>query len=42
MLLLGAQVNSEIEAVATQCHLASLPPEQRPPELAHAELKPAA
>lgn len=42
MLLLGAQVNSEIEAAATERQLASLPPEQRPPELAHAELKPAA
>jgi membrane protein len=42
MLLLGAQVNSEIEAVATEKHLVSLPPEQRPPELVHSELKPAA
>lgn len=42
MLLLGAQVNSEIEAVATEKHLASLPPEQRPPELVHSEMKPAA
>ena len=42
MLLLGAQVNSEIEAAATKAHLATLPPEQRPPELANAELKPAA
>ena len=42
MLLLGAQVNSEIEAVATQTQLASMPPEQRPAALAHAELKPAA
>ena len=42
MLLLGAQVNSEIEALATERQIASLPPEQRPASLANVQLTPAA
>ena len=42
MLLLGAQVNSEIEAAATERRVASMPAAQLPPEVAKAVIRSAA
>ncbi len=42
MLLIGAEVNSEIEAAATETRLASVPPEQLSKEAAGVSVKPAA